>query len=102
MIKQITREELNPLLDALVRGKIKAVEFGNQQEENAAKILRIVMVKSGGGSRFAIKFLRNNLESSAGIYLSDSDKDDLVERLNQLIQHYSAAPKCTFYQLESL
>lgn len=101
MIKQITREELNPLLDGLVRGKIKAVEFGNQQEENAAKILRIVMIKSGGGSRFAIKFLRNNLESSAGIYLSDCDKEDLVERLNQLIQHYSATPKCAFYQLSS-
>lgn len=99
MIKEITRQELNPMLDALVRGKIAAVEFGNQQEENATKILRIVTVKSMAGNRFAIKFLRNNVETSSGVYLSDCDKDDLVERLNEIFYDYEDIPNCKFYKV---
>lgn len=98
MIKEITRQELNPLLDALVRNKISAVEFGDQHAQAARKLLKIVMVKSNAGSRFAIKLLRNGVESSSGIYLSDCDKDDLVEKLNDLIQNYPDTTLCRFYQ----
>lgn len=101
MIKEITRQQLNPLLDALIRGDIAAVEFGNQHEP-ARKILRVVTVKLEKGCRFAIKFLRNNVETSAGIYLSDCDKDDLVEKLNTVVQHYSDAATCTFYEHRNL
>jgi|GEM_PF-1688138 len=97
MTKTITRQELNPLLDSLIRGKITGIEFGNRTAENAQGLFRIVTVKATTGSKFAIKFLYNKELSLSGIYFTDCDKDELVERLNILIQRYSNVAQCDFY-----